>query len=1442
MQTPRKIDLKGLGMPYIPKSKGKSLQVDTPDSMSFEITTALEVLQKRIGNVDEYVRTALDYPSFDDLFKALSAEQIDVVALNIYNIEMKGQGIIIADQTGIGKGRCAAAMIRYATKQGKKPIFITEKPNLFSDLYRDLKAIGSARLRPFIVNGHESKTLVKDEEGNVVYEPLIKPQQDEIFKSRKMPSGFEYVMCTYSQISDSKGSAKISFLQSISKGNNLILDESHNASGLSNTGKTLQGMVRESAGVTFLSATFAKRPDNMPLYAAKTCISEANLSAEGLADAINRGGVALQEVISAQLVGQGQMVRRERTYDGIEVNYITLTQDAERDKKIADNVTDILRDIIEFQTVNILPEIKALDKLAKSKQGQMIARQGTEQAGVDSSPYFSKIFQVVNQMLFAIKAEAVADRAIARLKEGKKPVIAFSSTMGSFLESLEDEYGQPVGDGAVISADFATVLIRGLNGVMRYSEIMSNGDRKPKTFHISEFGEETQKEYFAILDKINRASSGLVISPIDLIKQKIEKVGYKVAEVTGRKLEVFLEEKNMVDSEFQKYITPVEKGMSGVMTPIVKTFMPEFQQVIVNESEEFTDILVHLDEQLSAIPKLYSTEKLFREQLKNPNPDRNLYDVYTVQAHFFYQSSDWYIIEWDGQDTLYGYSILNGDGEMAELGYISLSELTSFRDKWGGIELDFHWTPKPLSQVMLEEGLAGKKRRKGFGEKNALTLEVEGEKTKEKAKKRIFGTVMSRKKENTNDAFRKFNNDEVDVLMINQSGSTGASAHAIATSKVPANKVRQRVMIVLQAELDINTEVQKRGRINRTGQLLLPIYDYLTSAIPAEKRFMMMLQKKLKSLDANTSANQRNSEALMKSDDFLNKYGDKVVTNYLKENPILNEALGDPLHFNNPEEDSGKKSKGSAPENAAHKVSGRVAVLDTKAQESFYNTILERYRDYVAMLIEEDRYDLEVETQDLKARTLSKEFLVAGRGGVSPFGDSTFLEKCEVNVLRKPLTPSELEKALKTALGDKKASELKEEILRIGQLTIEKQVDAERVEIQEDFEKRILNITKEKAYKKLTSEKEKSQYMKDRTKELEEGAIGSEQKMVSKYQNEWNYSSQMIDFFTVGRILEYPDDFLLESSGNTMAICLGLKIDLKKPKPFAPGNVGLKIAIASSKRSITFGSISGENSQRILAIKGASTEKQRDYSLPMLLQLWTQNIQSNNKNRDVRYILTGNLLQAHGDTMPKGRLIQFSTQDGKQRKGVLLPESYNKKVNESQGKDMKVTVPVGKVFPLIAELPIYSKQGIDCTDGIVIFKEDDDEYKITTSASRERSGHIFLDQAILEYIKGNNFEKISNRMVGYCHEQDLQKILEILQDTFGISAEIEVFSFKKIEHLFQQNQFSDVVQEPAKVERPPMAIEIPVTQTRPVPVDRVRKLKLKYKYQLRLQIQASESI
>ena len=458
----------------------------------------------------------------------------------IYNIEAREQGMIIGDQTGIGKGRIAAAMIRYGVLQKMKPIFLTEKANLFSDIYRDLTAIGSGHFKPFIVNGRESKTDIKDEDGDIIFQALPPTEQNKIFGERKFPPQFDFVLATYSQFnSPDRKPEKPAFLMSIAQGNMMIMDEAHNSSGSSNTGEFLQRVVAHTKGVVFLSATFAKRPDNMPIYAMKTAISDANMTKDDLVEAITRGGVALQEVLSSQLVAEGQMLRRERSFEGIEVNYITLDDKAEEHKAIADNITEILRDIIAFQTNHVDSQIDELDKIAVAEGKEVTLREGTSQAGVDNTPYFSKVFQVINQMLFSIKAEAVADRAIARLKEGRKPVIAFASTMGSFIEQMENENGMPVSDGDTINTDFAEVLKRvAWMAYLRYTEKDIDGNPVYKKFEISDFTPDAQAEYYRILSNIKSVSTGITISPIDIVTRKIQDAGYTVAEVTGRKYEL----------------------------------------------------------------------------------------------------------------------------------------------------------------------------------------------------------------------------------------------------------------------------------------------------------------------------------------------------------------------------------------------------------------------------------------------------------------------------------------------------------------------------------------------------------------------------------------------------------------------------------------------------------------------------------------------------------------------------------------------------------------------------------------------------------------------------------------------------------------------------------------------------------------------------------------
>lgn len=1167
-----------LGAPYLPASESCIvLNTVVPDSMEFETKQALHSIQSEVGgNIDEFVRQRLAYPSKLDLCKALSAEQTDAVAMAIYNIEAREQGMIIGDQTGIGKGRVAAAMIRYAVLQGYKPIFITEKPNLFSDIYRDLIAIGSGHLVPFIANGRESKTDIKDENGTVLHQALAPSEQQSFFKDKRIPAYCDFVVATYSQFnSPDKKPEKPQFLLEVAQDNVLILDESHNASGSSQVGEFLQSVLAKSKGVVFLSATFAKRPDNMPIYAMKTSISDANMTKDELVTAIFKGGVALQEVLASQLVKEGQMLRRERSFEGVEVNYISLDELETEHKAIADNITDILRDIIAFQTKNVDEMVEELDEIAVAEGKEVNVREGTSQAGVDNLPYFSKVFQVINQMLFSIKASAVADRAILRLKEGKKPVIAFASTMGSFIEQMDNNNGLPVSDGDTINADFSEVLMKGLDGILRYTVTTAEGKKEFKKFDLTELSEEARKEYLNIANKIKHMSSGISISPIDIIVQKLTAAGYRVAEVTGRKYEVQI------------------------------------------------------------------------------NPKNN----------------------------------------------------------------------------------------QGF--------------------------VRTRTKINTNDAFRQFNNNEVDILMINQSGSTGASAHAIVTKKVSASEVKQRVMIVLQAELDINTEVQKRGRINRTGQILSPIYDYVMSVIPAEKRLMMMLQKKLKSLDANTTSNQKQSTKILDVPDFLNKYGDKIVTQYLADNPEINLLLGDPLNLTDTSNENA-----IVLEDAAHKVSGRVAVLSTKMQADFYNEIAQSYSDFVDYLKQIGEYDLEVEAMNLEAETLSQKVIRMGKGGDSEFGTDSILEKIEANVLRKPFSKIELENILNESLGNKKSEEIQQQLLNDYDVFAEELKEKSIAENKDYYHAQIKAVPDEKKglkIKEKDGDKAYQDYIKSREKELKDAEVKQFAKIMDASKHRKQYLTGILKFFYVGRNILYPVNTYADGDIKVKAVFLGFIIDKRKKNPYAPSNVRLRFAIANSNKYIA---MPASYTKDINAIIGVSHDVEQG-SITDTLSEWEQAIKESTKNRTVRYVITGNILQAFAGF--NGKLVSYTTKNGEVKKGILMPEYWE----NSEGMEDSVTVPISRAYKVIAST-VHGK-AVTSENGTSFFNQGD-YYKIVVPASKQKGGDVYLDADILKLVERNNFEKTADKMVAQIHPDKLKELLNILQSKFNDSLTVSMNQFSLIKN------------------------------------------------------------
>ena len=140
------------------------------------------------------------------------------------------------------------------------------------------------------------------------------------------------------------------------------------------------------------------------------------------------------------------------------------------------------------------------------------------------------------------------------------------------------------------------------------------------------------------------------------------------------------------------------------------------------------------------------------------------------------------------------------------------------------------------------------------------------------------------------DAVARFNAGDADVILLNCSGSTGISLHA---SEKFADQ-RPRHMIVAQAERDINVFMQMLGRVHRTGQVELPRYTLLMGDIPAEKRPGAILCRKMASLNANTTAARETDISLSNVVDFMNLYGEQVVTDLLNDDPELNAKLDFP--------------------------------------------------------------------------------------------------------------------------------------------------------------------------------------------------------------------------------------------------------------------------------------------------------------------------------------------------------------------------------------------------------------------------------------------------------------------------------------------------------------------------------------------------------------------
>ena len=541
---------------YLGKSRFASDGIYLPRAQAQHAYTALENLEAQVGNIDEFVAKELGYESIYEMAKGLAGYQIDALALAIQANKL-GKGFIIGDDTGVGKGRTAAAMIVWAKKQGKIPIFITLSDSLYTAMYADLIAIGHGDLKIAMTNTDskiikdvgEGKTELAFENKKGDNEKLIK----YITQNKKLPSGKDVLFTAYSQLNGGVGSparqAAIAAL--VASGDAvLIMDEAHNAAGIPSdkesmgqnaffmsllTGKNLLGKDTEAPEdwkpppTVYLSATFAKRPDNMPLYI-HTNLRYAADTPEELIALFGKGVKTdvLQQVSSEMLVESGSMIRRERSYEGVTMNFVIDDKNTARDTREVDKVTEILRSLVNAdralkEWIKTADGTEAVVKLGPP--GSHVGKVGpTAFNQAKANAFTSVVHNYIGSLLLSTKTQTAVDMVVEKLNNNEKVVVGLQNTNGSALEDFVAQNNIKKGDD-IPDFGWQTLIKRAVKSTTKVTLKSATGDKALDQVVYIPYDlmpPSIRAGYENVDNALENFQSSLPAAPIDFIRTELE--------------------------------------------------------------------------------------------------------------------------------------------------------------------------------------------------------------------------------------------------------------------------------------------------------------------------------------------------------------------------------------------------------------------------------------------------------------------------------------------------------------------------------------------------------------------------------------------------------------------------------------------------------------------------------------------------------------------------------------------------------------------------------------------------------------------------------------------------------------------------------------------------------------------------------------------------------
>ncbi|MGN0182970.1 MAG: strawberry notch-like NTP hydrolase domain-containing protein, partial [Candidatus Ornithomonoglobus sp.] len=446
------------------------------------------------------------------------------------------KGFFIGDGTGLGKGRIVAGIMLDNRNRGrKKAVWISERPNLYSDAQRDVGAvIGDEKLVHQFEGGKKADRSLDFDDGILfaAYPTLSKGYD-------KPGSNYEKLVKWLGKDFDGV----------------IAFDEAHNMANSGGNGS--RGRIKPSsaylmgkalqeafpnARIVYLSATGATEVSNLQyadrlgLWGAGTAFSNA----EDFAQKINAGGVAAMELVASNMKENGVYLSRNISYDGVKYDRLT--------HKLNKQQLEIYGELargwqIVFQNMN-----KALEVTNQKHDGMARGRQ--------NSAFWSGQQRFFNQVLTAMKVPTVIKDIEKQLEQGRSAVIQLVTTN----EAAQKRESSRIADEGLDLEDFDLTpkqmlmsYVENVFPVEQYETyIDEDGNKRVKQVFDSQGNPVLNADAVKQRDELLTRLGSLKVpsSPIDMI---VEHFGTElVAEVTGRSKRIIRKDGKMVEEQRSK--------------------------------------------------------------------------------------------------------------------------------------------------------------------------------------------------------------------------------------------------------------------------------------------------------------------------------------------------------------------------------------------------------------------------------------------------------------------------------------------------------------------------------------------------------------------------------------------------------------------------------------------------------------------------------------------------------------------------------------------------------------------------------------------------------------------------------------------------------------------------------------------------------------------------